>query len=290
MRKKAFWDWTPSMSRPADFPAFIRSAGHFRLYEPHRQSWKEKASFCELFWCIEGRGSFQFGGKRYLLRPGEVWYYPEGSRHCFGPAAGSFFHYRWFTIEGKQAASLFQCAGIPPGMSYGGPCPEELFAQLELLIRQSTREKRLRQLAVGFEILCRAGSGVKRRKRSSDNYAEEALGMIDYEFSNPELNIQAIAEILHVNRVQLSREFSRQYGVSISAYLRNLRMQKGMELLRKTSLPIAEIAASCGYASADYFSKVIAEATGESPSFHRPKELSCGKNRGNSKRKRFSAH
>ena len=267
MKKKAFRDFEFSMFIRSDLPAYIRSVGHFNLHEADRPSWKSAAPFCELFWCIDGKGCFEFNGKKYLLRPGDVWYYPEGSRHYFYPAE-NFFHYRWFTIAGKLASALFDSTGIQPGLSYGGKCPEECFAKLEFLIRQTTQAKRLEQLLAGYEILCRAASGVKR-KRPVNNYLLEAQQIIDHDYTDPELNVQSLAEILHVNRVQLSRDFSRQFGVTISGYLRNLRMQKGLELLRQTNLPIAEIAAACGYGSADYFGKVITGATGRTPSGHR---------------------
>ena len=159
---------------------------------------------------------------------------------------------------------------MPPGRSFGGRCPEELFAQIELLIRQNTRQKRLKLLSVGFEILCLAASGI-REKRSADDYLVEAQQLIDRGYSDPELSIKRLSEILHVNRVQLSREFTRRHGVAISAYLRNLRLQKGLKLLRETDLPVGEIARACGFASADYFGKVIVSATGEIPSMHRIK-------------------
>ena len=48
-------------------------------------------------------------------------------------------------------------------------------------------------------------------------------------------------------------------------------MLKRLKLLRETALPVHEIALSCGFASADYFGKVIVSATGEIPSRHRDK-------------------
>ena len=266
MKKSEFLDFEYSAFINSDLPAYVRSVGHFKLYEIHRSSC-QFAPFCELFWCIDGKGCFEFNGKKFLVRPGDVWYYPEGSMHYFYPA-DNFFHYRWFTIAGRLAPALFESEGIPPGVSFGGQCPEELFGELELLIRQSTQSKRLKQLSTGFEILCRAASGV-RRKRPINNYLLEAQKIIDHDFSNPELNIHSLSEILHVNRVQLSRNFSQQFGVTISGYLRNLRLQKGLELLRETTLPISEIALSSGFASPDYFGKVIYAVTGKKPSAHR---------------------
>ncbi len=266
MRKACFRDYEFATCCDPALPAWVRSVGHFRLDEPDRDSWKT-ASFCELFWCVDGRGLFDLDGKSHLVHPGEVWYYPPGSRHCFRPA-DSWFEYRWFTIAGERAPELFAGAGIRPGRSFGGPCPEDLFAQLELLIRQNTRAKRLKLLSAGFEILCLASSGIGE-KRPPNDCLQEAQQLIDRGFSDPELSIKRLSEILHVNRVQLSREFTRRHGVAISAYLRNLRLQKGLELLRETDLPVREVAQACGFASANYFGKVIASATGETPSTHR---------------------
>ena len=267
MKRQGFRDCEYSTFIHSDLPAYIRSVGHFKLYEIALTSC-QMASFCELYWCIEGKGCFEFEGEKHLVRPGEVWYYPENTMQYFYPAEDNFFHYRWFTIAGPLAPALFESAGIPTGTSFGGRCPEELFGELELLIRQSTQSMRLKQLSTGFEILCRAASGV-RRKRHQNNYLEDARNLIDHDFANPELNIQSLSEILHVNRVQLSREFSRQHGVTISEYLRNLRLQKGLKMLRETEQPIREIALACGFSSADYFGKVITAATGKIPSMHR---------------------
>ncbi|MEI3006003.1 MAG: helix-turn-helix transcriptional regulator [Victivallales bacterium] len=88
--------------------------------------------------------------------------------------------------------------------------------------------------------------------------------MIDEDFSDPELNIERIAELLHVNRVSLSRSFSRLYGTSISGYLSGHRISC-LEYLKNTELSIAEIAGMCGFSSASYFSRVISEATGRPP-------------------------
>ena len=123
-------------------------------------------------------------------------------------------------------------------------------------------------LAKGFEILCRASSG-NRRNRQQLDYIQTARLILEKDFSNPELNILQLANILHVNRVQLSREFKAQFGVTISEYLRNLRMQKSLQLLRTNNMSLEEIAAACGYSSADYLGKVIKSATGNLSSFHR---------------------
>ena len=267
MSKTMFRDCEFAMHCQQTLPAFIRSVGHFRLNAPDPTSWWKCADFCELFWCLSGKGYFELDGRRFLVRSGDVWYYPQGSFHCFYPA-DDVLHYRWFTIQGSMAQSLFESVNLPPGLSYGGECPENLFADLALGIKNSTRLHRMQLLAKGFEILCCAASG-GRRKRQKLNYLAEAQLVMEKNFSNPNLNILQLASILHVNRVQLSREFKAQFGVTISEYLRNIRMQKSLELLRSSNMSLEAIAAACGYSSADYLGKVIKNATGERSNFHR---------------------
>ncbi len=267
MSKTMFRDCEFAMHCQQTLPAFIRSVGHFRLNAPDPTSWWKGANFCELFWCLSGKGYFELDGRRFLVRPGDVWYYPQGSFHCFYPA-DDILHYRWFTIQGSMAQSLFESVGLPPGISYGGECPENLFADLEMGIKNSTRQHRMQLLAKGFEILCGAASG-GRRKRQELNYLAEARLVMEKNFSNPNLNILQLARILHVNRVQLSREFKARFGVTISEYLRNLRMQKSLELLRTGNMSLEAIAAASGYSSADYLGKVIKNATGEHAHIHR---------------------
>lgn len=267
MKKKSFIDFEFALNLPDNLSAYIRSVGHFNLTEINQSSLWEKSCFAELFWCIDGKGYFELDGKIHPVKEGDVWYYPSGSKHYFYPA-DDHFHYRWFTIEGPMADALFKTVNISPGASYGGRCPEELFARLELDIKHSTLKKRLELLSVGFQILCAAASGVKQ-KRPANNYLSEARSIMDSDFSNPELNIQSLAKILHINRVQLSRDFAVHYGVTPSDYMKNLRMQKAIKLIRTTQNSLDCIARLCGFNSGDYLGKIILSSTGKKASEYR---------------------
>ncbi|MBR4664243.1 MAG: helix-turn-helix transcriptional regulator, partial [Lentisphaeria bacterium] len=48
-----------------------------------------------------------------------------------------------------------------------------------------------------------------------------------------------------------------------------LRMEKAKKMLVRTRLPVAEIAAECGFAQSGYFSKVFRRQTGSLPLAYR---------------------
>ncbi len=91
------------------------------------------------------------------------------------------------------------------------------------------------------------------------------------------LNAAAIARTLGIGRTQLY-ELSRQlYGCGIAAHVRALRMDRARELLRdRRALPLAEVAAQCGYMDYNYFITVFTRETGRTPGRWREESRGSG--------------
>jgi AraC family transcriptional regulator len=63
----------------------------------------------------------------------------------------------------------------------------------------------------------------------------------------------------------LSRIFSQQMGMTISQYLRKLRMEKAADLLQSGRFNVTEAALAVGYSSLSHFSKAFSETFGTCP-------------------------
>jgi len=173
--------------------------------------------------------------------------------------------YHWLSVDGPDAAGLFASLGIGPGLIDAGNCPEELFARLEEYLLDSVKEFQLKALNVAFEILTRVVS--PRPDRLS--VMEQVKEFIDADFRRAGLNVSVVAAHFHMHRVSLSRMFRRRFGISPGEYLSSRRIQAGMSLLGSTGLSVKEIAAQCGFTSADYFTKVIRRTAGSPPTLLR---------------------
>lgn len=84
-----------------------------------------------------------------------------------------------------------------------------------------------------------------------------------------DLSLHEIAQRFYVSREYISRKFKQQFGINLSEYLAQIRIQKAQLLLLNPHFRIAQIAAMVGYQDEKYFSKVFKKVTGMSPVAYR---------------------
>lgn len=90
---------------------------------------------------------------------------------------------------------------------------------------------------------------------------------IEDNIDNPEANIDDMAAAAAASRSTLNRHLRSQLGVSAAQLLIEARLQRAEQLLRdRPELPVAEIAAMCGYSDPQYFQRVFKTKRGYAPS------------------------
>ncbi len=85
-----------------------------------------------------------------------------------------------------------------------------------------------------------------------------------------ELSPSALAASQSVSLGYLSTVFKKETDKTISAYIRERRMEYAAYLLRTTSLQIQTVALHCGIMDVQYFSKLFKRHHGKTPSEYRP--------------------
>jgi len=88
-------------------------------------------------------------------------------------------------------------------------------------------------------------------------------------YADPELSVESLADIVHLNAVYLGSTFKDDTGLNIRPVINAVRMEAACALLRDTNLPITEIAAQTGFNSANYFSKQFRQHMGVAPNDYR---------------------
>lgn len=97
---------------------------------------------------------------------------------------------------------------------------------------------------------------------------EDAVAIVEnyitLNYTKP-LSLQELAELVHFSSSYLSRIFHQTKGVTIRAYINQIRLGQAVELLKNTNKPIQEIASDCGFSNVSHFNRVFKQQTGNSP-------------------------
>ncbi len=91
---------------------------------------------------------------------------------------------------------------------------------------------------------------------------------IDRDYAQP-LNVEALADGVHMSTGHLSREFRRAYGESPYSYLMTRRIERAMTLLRRGELSVTDVCFEVGFSSLGTFSTRFTELVGVPPSQYR---------------------
>ena len=90
--------------------------------------------------------------------------------------------------------------------------------------------------------------------------------------TNLALSLKEISQSLHVHPSYLSREFSRYFDdLSFGDYIRKLRIERAVQLLRDTEHNLSEIAYLTGFSDQSHFTRIFKKVVGQNPSEYRRK-------------------
>ncbi|MDR1711474.1 MAG: helix-turn-helix domain-containing protein [Propionibacteriaceae bacterium] len=79
------------------------------------------------------------------------------------------------------------------------------------------------------------------------------------------ITLAEVAREVFLSRSYLSSVFSAEMGMSLTAYLRKVRVDKAKQLLLGTDRAVADIAATTGFADQSHFTRVFTKHVGVSP-------------------------
>ncbi len=91
---------------------------------------------------------------------------------------------------------------------------------------------------------------------------------IDRDFAQP-LDVEALAQGVHMSAGHLSRQFRLAYGESPYSYLMTRRIERAMALLRRGDMSVTEVCFEVGCQSLGTFSARFTELVGRPPSVYR---------------------
>lgn len=107
---------------------------------------------------------------------------------------------------------------------------------------------------------------IPKKNTTEDSFLKDLYDIIEKEYSNPKLSVNAIQERLFMSRSSFYRAINEKTGLNTQQFINSYRLQKAREMLMNEKGSISEIAYACGFNSLSYFSRAFKEKFKETPS------------------------
>jgi AraC-like DNA-binding protein len=109
----------------------------------------------------------------------------------------------------------------------------------------------------------------KNAKKKAPDWVKELQEIIQDQVDT-NLNLTDISKSLNINPTYLSREFSKHFNnLSFGEYIRKLRIEKAIELMKLNLYSLTEIAYLTGFSDQSHFTRIFKQHTGKNPSLYK---------------------
>ncbi len=143
---------------------------------------------------------------------------------------------------------------------------EELFVRLEKLLEL---RQALQKHNTAFETTPPSVKTINLEKKEpslDDIFLQKIRQAIEKGMGDTQLGILQLCRAVNLSHTQVFRKLKAITGENPTLYIRKMRLQKALTLLKTTELNISEIAYETGFSDPNYFSRAFNEEFGVTPS------------------------
>lgn len=273
---------TSPFEGPAQLPAIPEGAaeiapigiGHRRVqgdasifWDNRNRALPDGAPYCVFQYTLDGCGQFSDAGRRFDLPAGTAFLTAIPSATRYSLALGQTWHWVWMGFRGALAHRLVErinaAAGRVLSIEPEARAIQDLFDLLDAATTGSLTSG-WDASARTYRILTDLAARTLEADPPSDPVARALALMVD-DLDNPQLDLARLAAAAGLSRYHFLRLFKRETGQTPAACLREKRLDRAMELLTLSDLPVKRVAAMCGFAGSAHFCAAFAKRFGHSP-------------------------
>lgn len=266
---------TPSAFTRENF-FYIQEAGYLKSLKPHLSRRSGLPSYL-FFVVLSGSGEVSYkepsGGApvRSHADTGDCFFWDCTGEYTHISTDEDPWELLWIHFYGPQAAAYYSYFREHHHWQFRSGHFTELLAAIETIIRYNeeptddTDILTAQQIVNILTLIC-TESG-ERNELLSDKL-KSILHYLDEHYTE-HISLDLLSEQFFISKYYLSREFKKEYGITIIQYILAKKITNAKELLRYSSASIEEIAALCGIDDASYFNKVFRKMEGCTASEYR---------------------
>jgi AraC-like DNA-binding protein len=218
----------------------------------------------ELHFCFIVGGSFEerHNGKWKDCQAGSARRSPSGTEH---------------TIKfGQEGARCLLILARPEAMTDSGVENDLVFSDVSDstshtarttfdLVSSPASSNPLDAECRAWELIAQLGRKLKKEVRGpAPLWLQRAREQLREEYRSG-LTLASVAKGIGVSREHLARAFRFHFGMSPSSFVQSVRLHDACQQITETEMPLAEIAAQCGYADQSHMCRWVSRKKGVSP-------------------------
>lgn len=203
-------------------------------------------------------------GQGFLIFPGQI--------NTYFADENLPWEYMWIEFDGLRVKEVLDLTELSPDSPVYHPRSKELrelmMQEMDYIVHHPKEPSMhlIGHLYLFLDYLARSATRTTpvHSSKMSDYYIKEAINFIEQNFQN-NISIEEIAGVCGINRSYFGKIFRNSVGRSPQEFLMNYRMVKARELLKLTSLSIADVGSAVGYENQLHFSRAFKGIYGVSP-------------------------
>ncbi|MCY1722898.1 helix-turn-helix domain-containing protein [Prolixibacteraceae bacterium Z1-6] len=102
-------------------------------------------------------------------------------------------------------------------------------------------------------------------RSDKNDFIEKITRIIEENISNEQFGVSELADSIGMSRSNLLRKVKKHTDLSVSQFIRNIRLKSAKQLLEETSFTVSEISYKVGFGSPSYFIKCFGDLYGYPP-------------------------
>lgn len=244
--------------------------GHFHETSGYRAVRRRGVGDWLLVYTTGGRGRFGHAGGELIVEAGDWVLLRPGTPHDYG-VEGELERWElvWAHFQPRADwAEWLDWPAVADGLMRlriedGGRLGEQ-FLRVHALLGSSHERREALAFNALEALLLGCDAFNQRGDRPGDERIRRAVEFIEDRLAE-KLLIDDVAEAVWLSPSRLAHLFREETGETVQGHIEARRMQVAADLLRRTSFPVKQVAASVGFESQFYFSQRFKRWMGVSP-------------------------
>lgn len=252
---------------------YIQEAGYLESIRPHicKRSGLDSYLFIII---LSGSGTITYNQTSYHMEPSDCMLIDCHNQYSHISDANNPWSLLWLHFNGPNAAQYYDYITSKSDNHFHSSNPAMFVESINRII--ALHEKRSEntdiitsQIITSILTTCVTNvTDEKGYRNSVDKKLEEVFEYINNNYTK-NITLEDLSSRFYISKYYLSREFKKEYGLTIIQYILSRRITHAKSLLRFSNLPIEEIGSSAGIDDASYFNKVFKKLEGITPSAYR---------------------